>query len=155
MFKWFWTIFSLGAPDWLFPWYGCGLYMKWSGFKSYILPTVFFSCLYSLIYHLNLYDSYHVFWEMMTIWLWGIYSGHIFLSVTVILLDIVNAFQIWSTLAGYERLDGEFEQIRNGEGTFLLKKHYEVLQTLLWSRIMTCFWTYTYRYHDCVVGSVK
>ena len=75
----------------------------------------------------------------MTICLWGIHSGHMFLSVNVILLDIVNAFQIWSTLAGYERLDRGFEQIRNGEGTLLLNKHYEVLQTLLCSRIMTCF----------------
>ena len=140
MFKWFWTIFSLGAPDWLFPWYGCGLHIKWSGFNSYV-ATVFFSCPYSLITTL-IYDSYHVFWQKMTICLWGIHSGHMFLSVNVILLDIVNAFQIWSTLAGYERLDRGFEQIRNGEGTLLLNKHYEVLQTLLWSRIMICFWKF-------------
>ena len=67
----------------------------------------------------------------MTIRLWGmIHSGHMCLTVNVILLDIGNAFQIWSTLAGYERLDGGFEQIRNGEGTLLLMKHYKVLQTL-------------------------
>ena len=56
-----------------------------------------------------------------------IHSGHMFLTVNVILLDIGNAFQIWSTLAGYERLDGGFEQIRNGEFLVLRK---------MWSIIM-------------------
>ena len=33
----------------------------------------------------------------------------------VILLDIAKAFQIWSTLAGYEELVSGFEQIGNGK----------------------------------------
>ena len=36
-------------------------------------------------------------------------------SIDVILPDIPNTFQIWSTLANYEELIGEFGPIRNGE----------------------------------------
>ena len=36
-------------------------------------------------------------------------------TIDVILLDITNAIQSWSTLAGYEELLGGFTLIRNGE----------------------------------------